>query len=228
MTRATLLLLTATLLSAQKPDFVPIPPADATKPAFSMADTETTVAQFEAFVKATGYKTKAELDNAPRTWRAPGFDVLPTQPVTYVTVKDAAAYCAWVGARLPTDAEWEYAARAGTTTRHYWGETMDPRYLWYRANSDDRPQPVATKLPNAWGLYDVEGNVWEWSLSDTKPGEDPLANRRGASWIDCEDRENPPPEPPSALIAIYRYYKIPIKLDHRYDDIGFRCAKPSP
>lgn len=228
MTRVVgLFLATAALALAQKPDFVRIPPAGDSKQPFWIAATETTVAQFEAFVKATGYQTKAELDKAPRTWRSPGFDLLPAQPVTYVTVNDAAAYCASIDARLPTDAEWDYAARAGSATRHYWGEDLDPRYLWYRANSDGRPQPVATKLPNAWGLYDVEGNVWEWTLVDTPSGADQLANRRGASWIDCDEIDGGPGHKGSALIGLSIYFKIPIKLDHRYDDIGFRCARSS-
>jgi formylglycine-generating enzyme len=66
------------------------------------------------------------------------------------------------GYRLPTEAEWEYACRAGTTTNYYWGNSMDGRYCWYAANSVTMPNPVATKLPNAWGLYDMSGNVAEW------------------------------------------------------------------
>ena len=221
-----LFLLAACVGFAQTPRFVRIPVAPGGQP-YRMAETETTVGQFAAFVKATGYRTDAEKASAARTWRTPGFKVHRQQPVVYVTPADAMAYCEWAGARLPDDAEWEYAARAGASTRHYWGDSVDGRYLWYRGNSDNRPHAVAGKQPNAWGLYDVEGNVWEWTLSPPVNG-DPMANRRGGSWIDCEDIDGGPGKKPGQLIGLAIYFKIPIKLSHRYDDIGFRCARSGP
>ncbi len=220
---AVLMGLTACAALAQTPRFVPIP-ASPGQPAFRMAQTETTVAQFAVFVKATGYRTDAEKAGAPRTWRAPGFKVHRSQPVVYVTPADSIAYCSWLGARLPSDAEWEYAARAGATGRHYWGDAMDGRYLWYRGNSGHRPHPAAGKRPNAWGLYDMEGNVWEWALSPPVNGE-PMANRRGGSWIDCEEIDGGPWRQNSQLIGLAVFFKAPIRLNHRYDDIGFRCAR---
>lgn len=65
---------------------------------------------------------------------------------------------------LPTDAQWEYACRARTTTTCYWGDVMDGAYTWYKANSSSMSHPVGTKIPNGWGLYDMIGNVWEMCL----------------------------------------------------------------
>jgi formylglycine-generating enzyme required for sulfatase activity len=65
------------------------------------------------------------------------------------------------GYRLPTDVEWEYAARAGTQTRFFWGDTFNSAFAWFSDNADI-PQQVATRQPNALGLYDMVGNVWEW------------------------------------------------------------------
>jgi formylglycine-generating enzyme required for sulfatase activity len=206
--------------AAQPGDWVRIP----FEPPFLIEKTEVTVGQFASFVRATGYRTVAENENASRNWKAPGYKVSGRQPVVYVTVKDAAAYCEWRGGHLPKDAEWEFAARAGTTTKHYWGESIDGRYLWYRANSAGNPHAVGKKLPNAFGLHDVEGNVWEWTLAAPAKGE-PLANRRGGSWIDCDEIDGGPGGTGSPLIGIGIYFKIPVASTHRYDDIGFRCAR---
>jgi formylglycine-generating enzyme required for sulfatase activity len=222
-----LLLLAAATAAAR---FVAIPAGSfggAPVAAFSMQETEVTVAQFAAFVKATGYRTVAEVAGAERTWRRPGFAVRERQPVVYVSVTDAEAYCGWIGARLPSDVEWEHAARAGAVTRHYWGERTDGRFLWYRANAEDHPHEVRRKRPNRWGLYDVEGNVWEWSLSTAHDGER-LGNRRGGSWVSCDEIVSGPGKPNAPLIGLSISFKVPARLEHRYDDIGFRCVRSSP
>jgi formylglycine-generating enzyme required for sulfatase activity len=134
------------------------------------------------------------------------------RPVEMVSWNDAQSYCqaltqqehsagripASLHYRLPTEAEWEYAARAGTTNRFYFGD--DPNYAllgnyaWFTGNSDSIPHPVGTKKPNPWGLSDMAGNVLEWCQdwygnypggSQTNPGGRPTGTERvvrGGSW----------------------------------------------
>ena len=94
----------------------------------------------------------------------------PNHPVENVSWNDCQDFILALNAlvqgtfRLPTEAEWEYACRAGTTTRFYWGEDPQGAYEWYFSNSGQQSQPVGQKLPNPWGLYDMGGNVLEWCL----------------------------------------------------------------
>jgi formylglycine-generating enzyme required for sulfatase activity len=89
-------------------------------------------------------------------------------PVVNISWKDAVNYCNWLSKktgknyRLPTEAEWEYACRAGTTTEYYWGNKIDGDYCWYGKNSKWEVHPVGQKKPNVFGLYDISGNVSEW------------------------------------------------------------------
>jgi formylglycine-generating enzyme required for sulfatase activity len=120
--------------------------------AFAIGETEVTQAQW-----------RTVMDTDPS--RFIGDD----RPVEQVTWEDAVAFCQELSTlsgltiQLPTEAEWEYACRSGTSTAYSFGddEALLGDYAWYRENSNET-QDVAGKLPNSWGLYDVHGNVWEW------------------------------------------------------------------
>ena len=124
---------------------------------------------------------------------------------------------------LPTEAQWEYACRAGTTTTYYWGNSMNGDYVWYKSNSNGSTHPVGSKTPNAWGLYDMSGNVWESCLdrySDTLSyGTDPKGSSsgstrviRGGRWVD--EAKN--------CTSSARLDSLP---DYHYYDYGFRLVR---
>ena len=114
------------------------------------------------------------------------------RPVTHVAWEDALAYCVWLSEetgveyRLLSEAEWEYACRAGTETRYYFGNDAKElsEYAWYSENSGGQSHPVGAKKPNAWGLFDMHGNVWEW-VEDKIEGSSRVC--RGGSWNDAAD-----------------------------------------
>ncbi len=132
------------------------------------------------------------------------FEGDPPRPMETVKLSDAIEFCRRLGEidgrsyRLPTEAEWEYACRAGTTTRWSFGndESALGKHAWYASNSGGTTHPVAQKKPNAWGLYDMHGNVWEWctdwydgeyyasaaSVDPTGPGTGSRRVVRGGSW----------------------------------------------
>jgi formylglycine-generating enzyme required for sulfatase activity len=150
---------------------------------FHLGRTEVTRRQFAAFVGATGFRTDAERDGrasgwvedrwapvAGLSWRQPMFEQADDHPVVCITWNDAQAFCTWLSlkssrtVRLPTEAEWEYACRAGTKTRWSFGDdaSLLEAHAWARANSGMQTRPVGRKRPNAWGLFDMHGNMWEW------------------------------------------------------------------
>ncbi len=199
---------------------------------FKISRTEVTVGEFRFFVKATGYLTDAEKAGDALNWHSPGFRLNDKQPVVFMSLNDAKAYCQFIGARVPFEAEWEYAARAGSTTHHYWGEEIDDRYLWYFNNTDERPKPVGRKRPNAWGLYDVEGNAMEWVQSGgphSSITRSDAGSLRGGSYASCP--EPYPPEGGRRQRAIGLGPTFPnfrnsnFRPDERRFDYGIRCAQ---
>ncbi len=128
---------------------------------------------------------------------------LPVETVTWNECRDFIQRLSAkveVGFRLPTEAEWEYACRAGTTTRFYWpedkGEWVINRHAWVNSRSFAMPHPGGEKIPNPWGLYDMSGNVWEWcgdwygpysagdQIDPTGPETGTNKVFRGGSWYD--------------------------------------------
>lgn len=152
--------------------------------AFYLGAHEVTLGAFRAFIEASGYRTDAEKDGKGAdgkfdgkwttrpefNWKSMGYERSDGMPVVNVTWNDAVAFCEWLTRkegriyRLPTEAEWEFACRAGTTTRYYWGEDESRRdeYVWHGRNSGGGPHPVGQLKPNAFGLFDMCGNAYEY------------------------------------------------------------------
>jgi formylglycine-generating enzyme required for sulfatase activity len=168
-----------------------------------------TVGEWRQFVRATGWEPHGEVN-----WAAPGFKQTDMHPVVGVTWHDAQQYLRWIGAqtgqtyRLPSEAEWEYACRAGTKTAFSFGDGIGTELANYDGNYTyngsakgvyrQGTTPAGEFPPNPWGLYDMHGNVWEWVqdvVHDTYEGA-PLTGKaweeggdpnrrilRGGSWL---------------------------------------------
>jgi formylglycine-generating enzyme required for sulfatase activity len=232
---------------------------------FYLGVNEVTRGQFRRFVDEAGYQTEAEKDGKggygwdeqqqkfrqdPKfTWRDPGFEQTDDHPVVEVSWNDAVAFAEWLSRkegklyRLPTEAEWEYACRAGSTTRYHFGDdpeglaevgnvadgTAKAKYpAWTTIAAQDgfvNTSPVGRFRPNAWGLYDMHGNVWEWcwdwygeefyksSRVDDPSGLLQASRRveRGGGWDDD----------PRGCRSAPRNWGTPV---HRFGDLGFRLA----
>ncbi len=140
---------------------------------FAMGKTEVTRGQFGAFVSATGHNTGSSCwsltgDTPDRNWRNPGYSQTDNDPVACVNWDDAQAYVRWLAQktgksyRLPSESEWEYACRAGANQTYCGSNDVDSVAVYGR-KSGDRTLPVAGKQANAWGLFDMSGNVLEWT-----------------------------------------------------------------
>lgn len=154
-------------------------------------------------------------------------------PVEMVSWEEAGAYCRVTGRRLPTEAEWEYAARGGTKTAYYWGASegsMDD-YVWSWRNAANTLHKVGKKKPNQYGLYDMLGGLWEWvqdcfsdAWYDRGGTKDPINNAPGCSYrvIRGGSRVNADP----AYHRVSKRNPEPAESKTRY--IGFRCVTDKP
>lgn len=221
---------------------------------FALGKYDVTRREYAAFVRETGYPTGDGCydngnPNSPKragaTWQNPGFRQTERDPVICVSWQDAQAYVSWLNGklrragsasvsgpyRLPSEAEWEYAARAGTTTRFWWGDDdgVAAAHAWYKDNAGRQTHPVGLKPPNPFGLYDMAGNVWQWTEdcyaesyanapadgSAAETGNACLRVDRGGSWYY-----------PAWLLRPATRERNP--ADYRDAVMGFRVARTLP
>ena len=155
---------------------------------FAIGKYDVTRGEYAVFVRETGYSTSdgcfessmpKATKRADARWQSPGFNQTERDPAVCVSWQDARTYVSWLNGKLrgrgsnpsdgpyhlPSEAEWEYTARGGTTTPFWWGDddTGATGHAWYKDNSDGHTHPVGSKPGNPFGLYDVVGNVWEWT-----------------------------------------------------------------
>lgn len=200
------------------------PPRSVTVGDFSISKYEITNYQFAAFLDAYGSSVVKEGPDAGTplyyecNWgieKGKPVRGYESHPAIYITWQGAQAYCQWAGGRLPTEEEWEYAARGGRYGHPdylYSGGFELDSLGWYDANSGGHPHPVGTKRPNELGIHDMSGNVWEWCSDHfTKEGKQ-YAVVRGGTWFN----ERPVCRPTC------RYFIFP---SSKHFNNGFRLVK---
>jgi formylglycine-generating enzyme required for sulfatase activity len=157
-----------------------------------------------------------------------------TRPVINVTWDEAQQYVAWFSRmtaqpyRLLSEAEWEYAARAGTTTLYSFGddEAALSQYAWYSANTDGQTHPVGEKKPNAFGLHDSHGNVWEWVQDCYQFNYDGAPMDGSARTVgDCSRRVVRGGSWGGIPLDLRAANRVRVTTGNRIDDIGFRLAR---
>lgn len=210
------------LLGNQSPDEVydnNYPQAKIHLPAFWMDRTHVTVEDFRDYSERTGVPMPAQPDGST-----------PSHPVVNVTWSEAMSFCLNRGKALPTEAQWERAARGGTETQFSYGneEKQGLEYSWRNDNSEGHAHPVAQKKPNQFGLYDMHGNAWHWV----------------ADWYDKDYYQQAPAKNPQGpetgthkvlrggAYNTYPYNTRSAFRDHlppgdRDESHGFRCVKPA-
>ncbi|WP_440054882.1 SUMF1/EgtB/PvdO family nonheme iron enzyme [Pseudoalteromonas sp. T1lg65] len=199
---------------------------------FAMQSSEVTVAEFRRFVDSTGFKTLAEKGKGcahyqngepvwelEYNWQTPGYEQVDNFPVVCVAYEDAKAYADWLSGeegiqyRLPNEVEWEYAARAGTTSEYPWGNEIGRNLAncgWCGSEwSNKSPAPVAQFAPNGYGLYDTVGNVWEWTQKRASQSD---VTVRGGAWNFA---------PSLARVST----RLALAPDFRANYIGFRLVR---
>ena len=230
------------------------PQHDVSLRSFALGKYDVMRGEYAAFVRETGYPAgDGCYDNgnpnsskrAGATWQNPGFSQTERDPVVCVSWTDARAYASWLNRkvrrlvsttgdgpyRLPSESEWEYAARAGTTTQFWWGDDDGGAggHAWYKANAGGRTHPVGSKPANRLGLYDMAGDVWQWTEdcyagtyanaptdgSAVEMGSACLRVDRGGSWFY-----------PTWLLRAATRERNP--ADYRDVVMGFRLARRLP